>query len=74
MTNRRRFLASISALVVPLALWKRGDVGVAEARMATGAPERPQRVPAELDFRRYLGQASRAQGRAAFTPELPLDR
>ncbi|MQA88753.1 MAG: hypothetical protein GEU90_00765 [Gemmatimonas sp.] len=74
MTNRRSFLASIGALLVPLTLWKRGDAPVPSGAVPPAASESSPRSSANTEFRRYRRQAARAQGQHAATPEPPLER
>jgi hypothetical protein len=71
MSTRRTFLASLSALLVPVAFTRRGATWrVGEGSTVT---ETPAAGSADAEFRRFRAQATRAQSRAAINLEPRLD-
>jgi hypothetical protein len=71
MSTRRTFLASMSALLVPVAFARRGaSRGFGEG---STMPETTSVGSADAEFRRLRAQATRAQSRAAINLEPRLD-
>jgi hypothetical protein len=74
MTNRRSFLAAVSALLLPIGFPKPGE------RLRSGAAglldtraDLPSSGRADIDFRRYRGQAARGQASAGAAFQPPVE-